>query len=232
MALGQEKHAQQRKQSHTATSNNINPQSYFQIFKTCFVEINSFLEFMINTSAADYRSLPFSEWGMQSLAIIYFAKLCQFKIADIDESSTFKELVDTERAIWLTGIDRLCDRLEETSSTTTTTASQENTRSRRTPDFFYLFSTILKLFKENFVRESGMSQTSQEDEGSSCQRNTTSRSQCPVMNGDLQHTDYWDMLMNDSQYCLGDMECFGAEADLDINDPAYFDLTSWVDISL
>jgi hypothetical protein len=189
---------------------------------------------MINTSSADWRRLPFSEWAMLSMAMIYFSKLCQTKIANMDTFTAYDELIQTERDIWLSSIDRLCDRLEEASTTTT----QENTCCRRTPDYFYLFNTVLKIFKENFVRDCMVTQKTplsssqkEEEEGSSCRR-STSRSQCPVMNGDIQHTDYWDMLMDDTQNYLGDMGCPGAEADLDINDPAYFDLTSWLDISI
>jgi hypothetical protein len=159
----------------------------------------------------------------------------------MDKSTAYDELFQTERDIWLSSIDRLCDRLKEVSTTTTTTQQESSTCCQRTPDFFYLFNTVLKIFKENFVRDfmttqkpplsSSQKDEEEEIEGSSCRR-TTSRSQCPVMNGDLQHTDYWDMLMDDTQNYLGDMGCFGEEADLDINDPAYFDLTSWVDISI
>lgn len=235
MALGLEKHrphSQRKKSNHTPKNDKVSSPSYMQIFTTCFAEINSFLEFMINTSSVDYRRLPFSEWGMLSITMIYFHKLCQPQISDINKSTFYIELVQTESAIWIKGIGRLCDRLEEVSSTTTT---QENTCGRRIPDFFYLFNTVLKLFKENFVRDSMTTQTSQEreqEQGSSCRRNT-SRSQCPVMNGDIQHTDYWDMLMSDTQNYLEDtMGCSGAEADFDINDPAYFDLASWLDISM
>lgn len=63
----------------------------------------------------------------------------------------------------------------------------------------------------------------------------TARSRCPVINGDIQSTDYWTMWIN-SNNLMSDVELFGLqeggfpEFDVD-DDPAVFDLGSWVDFS-
>jgi hypothetical protein len=137
-------------------------------------------------------------------------------------------MVEVERAKYLTHIDRLCDRLEGASITRRQTE-------KKLPDLFYLFCTVLRLFKDNLIRDSQPLPTGQAPPNNNEASNKRARSRCPVVNGDIQSTDYWTMWMN-SNNLMSDVELFGFQEEgfpeLDINDPAVFDLNSWVDFSV
>jgi hypothetical protein len=154
-------------------------------------------------------------------AIILFPRIYNFAITDRSVSAAWQDLITRERAIYISRTGRLHDYLK--SASTTRLDTQDNNCSL--PDLFYLFSTVLKLFMDKFVRDSMSSYPSQLP-GDSERSTGRSKSGCPVMNGEIQNTDYWDLLMNIDN----SMEPFDSEtaANFDINDPLYFDLSSWI----
>jgi hypothetical protein len=218
LALEQEKHL-----AHSQ----INPLTFLEIFPTCASEINSLLEFIINTSTTEYSNLSITNWAPIIQSVIIFPKLFQFSIMDLGVATTWQDMIQAERATYLAQIDRLCDRLEEASITN---RQSEN----KLPDLFYLFCTVLRLFKDNLVRESQLPSTQSTLESNE-HINKRARSRCPVVNGDLQSTDYWTMWLN-SNNLMSDVELFGVQEEgfpeFDINDPAVFDLNAWVDFSV
>ncbi|KUL87548.1 hypothetical protein ZTR_04521 [Talaromyces verruculosus] len=221
-------HSLSLEQEKTLSQNQINPYTFLEIFPSCATEINSLLEYIINTPTTEYRNLSITNWAPIINSVIIFPKLCQFSILDLGVASTWQAMIEVERATYLAHIDQLCDRLEETSIT-------KDRAERKLPDLFYLFCTVLRLFKENMVRES-QSQSQPSLAGQTPNNSTkTARSRCPVINGDLQSTDYWTMWM-DSNNLMSGVELFGVPGDgfpeFDVDDPEVFDLGSWVDFSV
>lgn len=218
LALGHEKlliHFQQ-----------MEPQNYRNILLKCSTEINSFLDYVISAPSEDYERFSFSEWAMLIQPLIIFTKLYNFPIPDVSHPDTWRDMIAAERVTYLVNTDRLCARLEDASTTRVLEAG-----SRKLPDLFFLFSTVMKLFKETFERDSTQPPSSQV---SASEHSTgRSKSQCPVMNGDIRHTEYWDLLMNNLDHVDG-MECLdaGTSADFDLNDLSYFDFSSWIDSAL
>uniref|UniRef100_A0A093UR65 Uncharacterized protein n=1 Tax=Talaromyces marneffei PM1 TaxID=1077442 RepID=A0A093UR65_TALMA len=106
--------------------------------------------------------------------------------------------------------------------------NQPVTTEQKLPDLFYLFYTVLRLFKANLMRELEQLSSGQIPPNNANQSNKPPSSRCPVVNGDIQSTDYWTMWMN-SNNLMSDVELFGVQGgefpDFDINDPAVFD---WV----
>lgn len=220
-------HALSLEQEKTLSQNLINPYTFLEIFPACATEINGFLEYIVNTPATEYKNLSITNWAPIIHSVIIFPKLCQFAILDGGVASMWQAMIEVERATYWAHVDQLCDRLEGTSIT-------KHQTEKKLPDLFYLFCTVLRLFKDNLVRESQPLPTAQTPPTISEQSNKRPRSRCPVINGDLQSTDYWTMWMN-SNNLMSDVELFGAQGDwfpeFDVDDPAVFDLGSWVDFS-
>ncbi|QGA20794.1 hypothetical protein EYB26_008502 [Talaromyces marneffei] len=218
LALEQEKHLSQ---------NQINPLTFLEVFPACASEIISLLQY-VNTSTTEYRNLSITNWAPVIQSVVMFPKLCQFTMLDPDVARTWQDMIEIERATYLTHIDGLCDRLESTSITKLQTE-------QKLPDLFYLFYTVLRLFKANLMRELEQLSSGQIPPNNANQSNKPPSSRCPVVNGDIQSTDYWTMWMN-SNNLMSDVELFGVQGgefpDFDINDPAVFDLGSWVDFSV
>uniref|UniRef100_A0A093V7T1 Putative transcriptional regulatory protein n=1 Tax=Talaromyces marneffei PM1 TaxID=1077442 RepID=A0A093V7T1_TALMA len=211
LALEQEKHLSQ---------NQINPLTFLEVFPACASEIISLLQY-VNTSTTEYRNLSITNWAPVIQSVVMFPKLCQFTMLDPDVARTWQDMIEIERATYLTHIDGLCDRLESTSITKLQTE-------QKLPDLFYLFYTVLRLFKANLMRELEQLSSGQIPPNNANQSNKPPSSRCPVVNGDIQSTDYWTMWMN-SNNLMSDVELFGVQGgefpDFDINDPAVFD---WV----
>ncbi|RAO69351.1 uncharacterized protein BHQ10_005363 [Talaromyces amestolkiae] len=227
-------HALSLEQEKTLSQSQINPLTFLDIFPTCAAEINSLLEYIVNTPTTEYKNLSITNWAPIINSVVIFPKLCQFPILDLGVASTWQAMIEAERATYLTNIDRLCDHLEGTSITKRQ-LNRDTPSSHNLPDLFYLFCTILRLFKDNLVRESRLLSTDQIPPNKNEQSNKRARSRCPVINGDIQSTDYWTMWMN-SNNLTGDVELFSDQAvgfpEFDVNDPTVFDLSSWVDFSV
>lgn len=227
-------HALSLEQEKTLSQNQINPFTFLDIFPTCATEINRLLDYIVNAPTTEYKNLSITDWAPIIQSVIIFPKLSQFSILDLGVASTWQALIETERATYLTHIDRLCDRLEGTS-VAKRQVDGNTPSSHNLPDLFYLFCTVLRLFKDNLVREYQLLSTEQAPPNNNEQSNKRSRSRCPVVNGDIQSTDYWTMWMN-SNNLMGDMELYGDQAvgfpEFDVNDPAVFDISSWVDFSV
>ncbi|EED17063.1 conserved hypothetical protein [Talaromyces stipitatus ATCC 10500] len=209
----------------------INPLTYLEVFPTCASEINGLLEYIVNTPRTEYRNFSITDWEPIIHTVIIFPKLCRFTIPDLSTATTWQDMLLTEIPTYLTHIDQLCERLQEASITRHQT-DNDMSSSHKLPDLFFLFYTVLKLFKDNFARESAHYSISASP--ASLSGNKPARSRCPVVNGDIQDTEYWTMWMNTNNL-MSDVEMFGLEGDpfsgSDINDLAVFDLNSWVDFS-
>lgn len=210
--------------------------SYLKVFSICFTEIDNFIDFFIHAPSADYKKLTFPDWTMLISTIIIFPKLHNFTITDMCNSATWQEMLATKRMSFIDRLERLHGRLQDVSTTRLPHAQNDHDgRGGTFPDFFYLFYTVMKLFKDKFVRESTQSQL-QPSQSSDSERQTgggRSKSQCPVMTGEIRNTDYWDLLMqaNSINYLDQLTPCDAEIAEnFHIDDPTlYFDLSSWID---
>lgn len=143
--------------------------------------------------------------------------------------TTWRDTIAPHRLKFLNLVDQLCTRLESISSTKRGNGSN-NPNNPLVPDLFFLFRTILGLFKTGFVRDSAqydeVSRAAIFDENQV--DNRKSRSRCPVINGDLRDTDYWTMWMDSNNLVNDDWPGF---SDFQVNDPSLFDFDSWIDFS-
>lgn len=223
-------------QEKTLSQSQINPLTFLNIFPACTTEINSLLEYIVNAPLTEYKNFSITNWAPVIQSVVTFPKLGQFSILDVGVANMWKAMIEAERATYLTNLERLCDRLEGTSITKRrANRDTPSSHNLQVPDLFYLFCTVLRLFKSNLVRESQPLLTDQIPTNNHEQSNKRARSRCPVINGDLQNTDYWTMWMN-SNNLMSDVELFGDQAvefpEFDVNDPTVFDLNSWVDFSV
>lgn len=221
-------HALPLEQEKPLSQHQVNPFTFLDIFSVCATEINSLLEYIVKIPTTESRNLSLTDWTLVICSVITFPKLCQFSILDSGVASTWQAMIERERATFLAHIDRLCDRLESISVAKRATE-------KKLPDLFYLFCTVLRLFKDNQVREVQRLPASQTSPKNNEQSNKRRRSRCPVINGDIQGTDYWTMWMNSNNF-ISDEELFsvpgGGLPEFDMNDPAVFDLNSWIDFSV
>jgi hypothetical protein len=174
----------------------------------CFQDTRSVFEGFIALPIAEYRNFSIVEWSRLIQTVVNLFTLCSTisKVPDLDPS------VRHQSALFGIYLESLCYRMDELTNVGKSTQAA--------PDVFCMFKSVLRIVRDMY--DEMIPGTSQGNSPGS--DNTLAGSPahlCPMLNGKIRGTEYWDVLTTSNMdHSLYESQGFGVISQLE-------DWTSW-----
>lgn len=162
--------------------------------RSCFAEIQVFLEYLLSIHHDQYIEFSTREWCLLILTIIVASRICLR--AYVSNSLEWDHFQANARAKMVIYLESLAHRMGKLSSS----------RMGNHPDLFFMFQSILEIVSPSYSppKDAGSRQLSDDTvtQGVVTYYPTDERvkepvegiTRCPVMNGSIRRTDFWQAL--------------------------------------
>jgi hypothetical protein len=183
--------------------------------KTCLAALKEFLECFLSLPVMEYMKFSGAEWARLVLAIQASSQIC-FLPSSSTTSTEHTVLLERERAKILIYFESLSHRLEK--------LSQSFRSPSEPPDHFLLFNSILQITSSAYLPGSNVrpQPASQGLLSYNQGKSSKTQSRCPILNGEIRQTEYWNALKNnriDSESGTEGLDVDAADLDM----PSFFD---------
>ncbi|KAF2095330.1 hypothetical protein NA57DRAFT_79820 [Rhizodiscina lignyota] len=177
------------------------------LLSRCFKATRAYFDTLLSFHLSEYLNMSFVEWAQLINAVKIMSTLC-FRIPSApqwDDEDARKE------ARFGMIIESICYRMQEL--TTTSKVAGDVDGDRAAPDHFFLFKSVLKILREEY--DESVSAAKRDSQAASQQRQHGSM--CPVLNGSIKKSEYWEALQYSSSIGFGAEPFFGGElGDMDL----------------
>jgi hypothetical protein len=179
--------------------------------KTTFAALNGFLEYFLSVSIAEYTKFSVVEWARLVLILQASSEIC-FGSPPSVVSKEHDELLHRQRAKLLIYFEALSHRLE--------TLSQPSRSPDEPPNHHLLFNSILQVVSSAYLPESDVHSYRTVEKlslNTDIEKTAQPRSRCPILNGQIRDTEYWNTLQNSqtvSEPSSGEVNAAAEEPDM------------------
>ncbi|KAI9694714.1 MAG: hypothetical protein M1822_000330 [Bathelium mastoideum] len=149
----------------------------------CLESSKAYFETFLSLPVSEYRNMAFADKGRLVLTLTILAKLC----FDISGFPRWDSAWARKEVHFGMIIESLCYRMTEL---TCTGKSQSLYDAALPPDHFFMMKSVLQIVKE--VYDEAVAEALDNSEEEQAKRKKASR--CPVLNGELMNTDFWEAL--------------------------------------
>jgi hypothetical protein len=145
----------------------------------CINTLRSFYEQLVTMEVSEYQNFTFVEWSRLIVSIILLFRLINTtsSAADTEALSQFEKYLEL-----------LSFRMHELSNSKSNTAEP--------PNAFCLWESVLKIVREKYARL----MTDMKERAATT---LNLGGMCPVLNGSIKQTEYWENFMQDCQSSSG-----------------------------